>query len=141
MNRISWDDYFLKIADVVSERSTCLRRRYGAVIVKNNRIISTGYNGSPVGYPNCCDKGYCEREALNIPPGERYEKCMAVHAEQNAIIYAEAAAMEGATIYISGHNVADGTPASGKPCLLCERMIKNARIALVKYRGGVIVAS
>lgn len=134
MNRISWDDYFLEIASVVSKRSTCLRRRYGAVIVKDRRIVSTGYNGAPVGEQNCCDKGYCEREQLNIPAGERYELCRGVHAEQNAIINGDPLKMEGATIYISGMNVNDGTPAPGKPCLLCDRMIKNAKIAYVKGR-------
>jgi len=133
MDRISWDDYFLEIAKVVSKRSTCLRRQYGAVIVKDNNIISTGYNGSPMGEPNCCDIGYCERELRQIPAGERYELCRAVHAEQNAIIKASSADMHGATIYIAGTNVKDGTPASGKPCLLCARMIKNAKIARIHY--------
>jgi len=132
MGRIDWDNYFLEIARVVSKRSTCLRRQYGAVIVKDKRIISTGYNGSPVGEENCCDKGYCEREEKNIPAGERYELCHAVHAEQNAIINANPIDMYGATIYIVGTNVKDGSEASGKPCLLCSRMIKNAKIAYVK---------
>ena len=134
MTRISWHDYFLEIAHVVSKRSTCLRRHYGSVIVKDNKIISTGYNGAPRGEENCCDRGYCEREQLNIPAGERYELCRGVHAEQNAIINADPVQMEGATIYIVGTNVKDGTPASSKPCLLCERMIKNARIEYVRGR-------
>ena len=132
--RINWHDYFLEIAHVVSKRSTCLRRHYGSVIVKDNKIISTGYNGAPRGEENCCDRGYCEREQLNIPAGERYELCRGVHAEQNAIINADPVQMEGATIYIVGTNVKDGTPASSKPCLLCERMIKNARIEYVRGR-------
>lgn len=133
--RISWDDYFFEIAEVVSKRSTCLRRKYGAVIVKNNKILSTGYNGAPVDEENCCDRGYCEREAKNIPSGERYELCRSVHAEANAIINGNPADMIGATIYIAGTNVKDSTPASCKPCMMCARMIKNAKIEYVKERN------
>lgn len=86
--RISKDEYYLSIAAAVARRSTCLRRQYGAVIIKNDEIISTGYNGAARGEPNCCDTGECWREANNIPHGEQYEKCVAVHAEQNAIISA-----------------------------------------------------
>lgn len=132
-NRIDWDSYCLEIANCVSKRSTCLRRKYGAVIVKDNIIISTGYNGSPKGEANCIDTGLCERERLKVPKGERYELCVAVHAEQNAIINADPVRMKDAKIYIVGHN-ADGTLASGKPCLLCNRMIKNAGISEVIYR-------
>lgn len=130
--RPSWDEYFIKIAQDISERSTCLRRRYGAVVTNNNIIISTGYNGSPCGSDNCCDLGFCKREALEIPKGERYELCEAVHAEQNAIINADPIKMRNGTIYIAGFNV-DGSIASGAPCLICERMIKNAHIAKVVY--------
>lgn len=84
--RPAWDEYFIEIAKVVSSRSTCLRRRYGAVIVKDNVIISTGYNGASRGSMNCIDRGICRRRELNVPAGERYELCEAVHAEQNAII-------------------------------------------------------
>jgi hypothetical protein len=84
--RPSWEEYFIEIAKVVSTRSTCLRRRYGAVIVKDNVIVSTGYNGAPRGSANCVDRGICRRKELNVPAGERYELCEAVHAEQNAII-------------------------------------------------------
>ena len=115
MNRPDWDEYFLEIARAVGERATCLRRKYGAVIVKDRIII------------------FCMREKLKIPKGERYELCVAVHAEQNAIINADPEKMIGATIYIYGVNVADGTLASGEPCLLCRRMIKNARIEKVVY--------
>lgn len=90
VDRISKDDYYLGIARAVSMRSTCLRRQYGAVIVKNDRIVSTGYNGAAIGEPNCCDVGRCWREMNNIPHGERYEECVAVHAEANAIIQASA---------------------------------------------------
>ena len=95
-------------------------------------IISTGYNGAPRGEVNCIDTGNCEREKYNVPKGQRYELCVAVHAEQNAVIAADPVKMKGATIYIVGYN-ADGTLASGKPCLLCRRMLKNAMIAKVVY--------
>jgi len=130
--RPTWDEYFIEIARVVSTRSTCLRRCYGAVIVRNNIIISTGFNGSPRGETNCIDAGRCVREELNIPKGERYELCVAVHAEQNAIISGDPVKMRGASIYVAGFN-ADGSPASGAPCLLCRRMIRNALIDRIVY--------
>ncbi len=130
--RPDWDDYFIDIAKVVSTRATCLRRRYGAVIVKDNVIISTGYNGSPRGGINCIDTNKCARKELNIPSGERYEMCEAVHAEQNAIINGSPERMKGATIYIAGFEE-DKTFAEGKPCLLCTRMIKNAQIKDIIY--------
>ena len=133
--RPDWDEYFLNIAEEVGKRSTCLRRRYGAIIVKDKIIVSTGYNGAPRGEANCIDIGTCERERLNVPKGERYELCVAVHAEQNAIINGDFQKMSGATIYIVGRNVADGSYASGEPCLLCRRMIKNAQIAKVICRN------
>ena len=100
--RPDWDEYFLNIAREVGKRATCLRRRYGAIIVKDKIIISTGYNGAPRGETNCIDSGICERERLHVPKGERYELCVAVHAEQNAIINADPDKMNGATIYIAG---------------------------------------
>ena len=132
--RPDWNEYFLDIAKAVGRRATCLRRRYGAIIVKDNIIISAGYNGSPRGEANCIDTGICERERLKVPKGERYELCVAVHAEQNAIINADPVKMEGATIYIAGINVADNSIASGEPCKLCRRMIQNAKIAKVVYQ-------
>lgn len=132
MERLNWKEYFMNIAVAVGKRSTCLRRQYGAVIVKDNTIVATGYNGSPRGYKNCCDVGVCERERLNIPKGERYELCQAVHAEQNAIVNCNPADLVGATIYIVGFN-SDGSYASGKPCMLCERMLVNARISKAVY--------
>ena len=129
--RITKDMYYLNIAKAVSERSTCLRRKYGAVIVKDDEVVSTGYNGAPRGEVNCIDAQSCERDALGIPKGERYELCVAVHAEQNAIISAARSEMLGATIYISGQNAADETPASPQPCLICRRFIKNAGIKRV----------
>ncbi len=130
--RPDWDDYFIEIAKVVSSRSTCLRRKYGAVIVNDRVMISSGYNGSPRGTVNCIDTGTCTRKELNIPSGERYELCEAVHAEQNAIINAPPERMKGATIYIAGFEE-DGSYAAGKPCKLCDRMIRNAQIREVVY--------
>jgi len=130
--RPEWDDYFIEIARVVSSRSTCIRRRYGAVIVKDNVIVSTGYNGAPRGSVNCIDKGTCRRKELNVPAGERYELCEAVHAEQNAIVSGAPERMKDATIYVAGLEE-DNTLADGKPCLLCRRMIQNAMIKQVVY--------
>lgn len=131
--RPEWTEYFLDIAAAVGRRSTCLRRRYGAIIVKDKIIISTGYNGAPRGEANCIDTGICERERLHVPKGQNYELCVAVHAEQNAIVNADPGKMQGATIYIVGFN-ADGSLASGKPCLLCRRMLRNAMIKEAVYR-------
>lgn len=131
-SRPEWTEYFLDIAKAVGRRSTCLRRQYGAIIVKDNIIISTGYNGAPRGEANCIDTGVCERERCNVPKGERYELCVAVHAEQNAIVNADPAKMKGAAIYIVGYNT-DGSLASGKPCLLCRRMLRNAMLDKAIY--------
>ncbi len=128
MKRISKDEYYLKIAETILERSTCLRRMYGAVIVNKDEIISTGYNGGPRGEANCIDTNICERERLNIPKGERYELCVAVHAEQNAIISASRDRMIGGTIYIVGKERSTGKYASPVPCDICRRMIINAGI-------------
>ena len=130
--RPEWNEYFIEIAKVVSKRSTCLRRKYGAVIVKDRVMISSGYNGSPRGVKNCIDTGKCTREEQNIPSGERYELCEAVHAEQNAIINAQPDRMKNATIYIAGFEE-DNSIAKGKPCKLCDRMIRNAQIKEVIY--------
>ena len=138
--RPSWDEYFVEIAKVVASRSTCLRRRYGAVIVNDRVIVSTGYNGAPRGSINCVDVNKCKRRELNIPSGERYELCEAVHAEQNAIINGSPERMKDASIYIAGVEE-DGSTAEGKPCLLCARMIRNAQIREVVYlkKDGSIV--
>lgn len=130
--RPEWNEYFIEIAKVVSKRSTCLRRKYGAVIVKDRVMISSGYNGSPRGVKNCIDTGTCTREEQNIPSGERYELCEAVHAEQNAIINAPPDRMKNATIYIAGYEE-NKSFAAGKPCKLCDRMIRNAQIKEVIY--------
>jgi dCMP deaminase len=131
-SRPSWDEYFIRIAGVVAARSTCLRRCYGAVIVKDRVIVSTGYNGAPRGSVNCVDINKCKRRELKIPAGERYELCEAVHAEQNAIINGAPERMKDSAIYIAGHEE-DGSAAEGKPCLLCARMIRNAQIKEVIY--------
>lgn len=121
------DKYYLDIAAAVAGRSTCLRRQYGAVIVKNDVIVSTGYNGAARNRDNCCDLGYCYREEHHIPHGERYEKCQAVHAEMNAIIAADRDKMFGATLYLAGFE--DGVRIEEpKPCEMCERLIINAGI-------------
>jgi dCMP deaminase len=130
--RPDWDNYFLEIAKVISSRSTCIRRKYGAVIVKDNVIISTGYNGSPRGAENCIDIQKCKRKELKIPSGERYELCEAVHAEQNAIINGSPERMKGAVVYIAGFEE-DGSIADATPCKLCNRMIRNAQIREVVY--------
>lgn len=128
--RPSKDEYYLGIAQAVAKRSTCIRRQYGAVIVKDDRIISTGYNGSARGKDNCCDKGVCWREQNHIPHGEQYEKCQAVHAEANAIINGNPSDMIGATLYLAGFE--DGKLIEEpKPCMMCERLITNARIEKV----------
>ncbi len=138
--RPDWDEYFIEIAKVVSSRSTCLRRRYGAVIVKDNVIISTGYNGAPRGSTNCIDTGRCRRKELNVPSGERYELCEAVHAEQNAIINGSPERMKDGTIYVAGFED-DSSTAEGKPCLLCKRMIRNAQLQQVVFlsKSGELV--
>lgn len=124
--RISKKEYYLKIALQVAERSTCLRRQYGAVIVKNDEIIATGYNGAARGESNCCEIGICYRKQMNIPHGEQYEKCVAVHAEQNAIISASRRDMIGSIMYLAGIDI-----EKPEPCLICSRMIKNAGIEQV----------
>jgi len=131
MERISKQDYYLKIASEVAKRSTCLRRQYGAVIVKNDEIIATGYNGAPRGDENCCDVGSCWRDRHNIPHGEQYEKCVAVHAEANAIISASRNEMLGSTLYLYGYEGFDRPIEQPEPCIMCNRLIKNAGIVRV----------
>lgn len=128
-------NYYLDLADVVSQRGTCLRRRYGAVIVKNDEVISTGYVGAPRGRKNCTDMKVCIRQQLNIPRGERYELCRSVHAEANAIISAERNKMIGSTIYLSGREVSTGEYIkNSSSCSMCKRMIINAGIEQVIIR-------
>ena len=123
LSRPSWDEYFMKIAHIVKERSTCLRRQVGAVLVKDKHILSTGYNGAPKGLPHCDEVG-CLREKLSVPSGQRHELCRGVHAEQNAIIQAAVfgVSTRGATIYVTSF-----------PCSICAKMIINAEIREVVY--------
>lgn len=137
MERIDKVNYYLDLAETVLERSTCMRAKYGAVLVKNDEIIATGYNGAPRGRKNCCEMGSCIREKLNIPRGERYELCRSVHAEQNAIISAERTKMIDSTLYLvgkkSGQELYIENP---NPCSLCKRMIINAGIKDIYIRDS-----
>ena len=135
MGRIDKENYYLDIAQTVAGRSTCLRRCYGAILVKSDEIISTGYNGAPRGRRNCVDLNYCTREALNIPSGERYELCRSVHAEANAIISASRRDMVGGTLYLVGRNAQTGELlADTTSCPMCRRMVINAGLARVVIR-------
>ena len=137
MERINKTNYYLDIAQTVASRSTCLRRMYGAIIVKNDVIISTGYCGAPRGRKNCSDLGYCLRQKLNIPRGERYEMCRAVHSEANAIIAAPRELMLGATMYQSCIDAATGELATDiDSCQMCKKLIINAGIESVVYRNS-----
>ena len=136
-NRTSKQNYYLDIADSVLERSTCLRRKYGAIIVRNDEIISTGSNGAPRGRRNCSDLGRCTRETLRIPSGERYELCRSVHAEANAIISASRRDMIGASIYLVGRDARTGELLhDAMSCSMCKRQIINAGIDRVIIRTG-----
>ena len=136
MNRISKENYYLNIAQTVLERATCLRRVYGAIIVKNDEIISTGYNGSPRGRKNCVDMGFCTREAMQVPRGERYELCRSVHAEANAIISAARRDILGGTLYLTGRDAKTGELLHDATCCsMCRRLVINAGIAKVVIRN------
>lgn len=126
--RLSEDEYYLNIAKAVSQRSTCLRRQYGAVIVKNKEVVAIGYNGSPRGEVNCCDCGICNRIGHAHNDGN-YDSCRSVHAEMNAIISASRAEMLGSTLYLVGFE--DGKQIEASPCPICQRLIKNAGIEKV----------
>ena len=135
MNRISKANYYLDIAETVLERATCLRRIYGAIIVKNDEIISTGYNGAPRGRQNCVDMGFCTREIMKVPRGERYELCRSVHAEANAIISASRRDMVGATLYLVGRDAQTGKLLNdATSCAMCRRQVINAGIKEVIIR-------
>ncbi len=126
MARPSWDEYFMEITRLVVSRSTCLRRQVGAVVVKDKKILATGYNGAPSGLPHCLEVG-CLREEMGIPSGERHELCRGLHAEQNAIIQAayHGVSINGATLY-----------CTNLPCIICTKMLINAGIARVVYGQG-----
>lgn len=135
MTRRDKINYYLDIADAVSRRGTCLRRNYGAIIVKNDQIISTGYVGAPRGRKNCSDMGVCIREQMNVPRGERYELCRSVHAEANAIIAASRAEMIGATLYLSGRDAKTAEYVKDAMCCgMCKRQVINAGISTVIVR-------
>ena len=135
MERISKENYYLDIAETVLERATCLRRVYGAIIVKNDEIISTGYNGAPRGRKNCVDMGFCTREAMQVPRGQRYELCRSVHAEANAIISASRRDMVGSTLYLVGKDAQTGSLlGDATSCAMCRRQIINAGISKVVIR-------
>lgn len=122
MTRIGWDEYFIEMAKIVSKRSTCLRRKVGAVLVRENQILATGYNGAPKGLKNCCDIEECLRNQLNIPTGQRHELCRAVHAESNAIIQCavNGVSCKGASLYVTA-----------SPCSMCLKQIINAGIVKI----------
>ncbi len=133
--RPSKTDYYLDIATNVAARGTCLRRNYGAVIVKNDAIVSTGYTGAPRGIANCCDIGTCERDLRGVPSGERYELCRSVHAEMNAIINSSREQNLNATLYLVGIDMESGAYVNAEPCFLCKRIILNAGISEVISRN------
>ncbi|KPA12746.1 cytidine deaminase [Candidatus Magnetomorum sp. HK-1] len=124
--RPSWEDYFMDIANLVSKRSTCTRRKVGAVMVQNQAILTTGYNGAPAGIPHCDETG-CLRQELNVPSGEKHELCRGLHAEQNAIIQAavHGICIKGASLYCTHH-----------PCSICAKMLINAGIETIYYQHG-----
>ncbi len=135
MDRINKENYYLDIAQTVLERGTCMRRNFGAIIVKNDQIVSSGYTGAPRGRKNCSDVGHCTREVLNIPRGERYELCRSVHAEANAIIHAARNDMIGATLYLVGREASSGEYVKDTcSCSMCKRLIINAGIRFVVVR-------
>ena len=135
MQRRDKVNYYLDLAEAVSQRGTCLRKLYGAVIVKNDEVISTGYVGAPRGRANCSDLGYCLRTQLNVPRGERYELCRSVHAEANAIISGSRRDMLGSTLYLAGQEVPTGEYIQNATCCsMCKRMVINAGIETVVVR-------
>lgn len=135
MERRDKINYYLDLAEVVSMRSTCLRRHYGAVIVKNDEVVATGYTGAPRGRKNCSDLGFCMRMKLGVPRGERYEICRSVHAEQNAIISASREETIGSSLYLVGREARDGSYVeNASSCTMCKRIIINAGIEKVYIR-------
>ncbi|QHQ62956.1 cytidine deaminase [Anaerocolumna sedimenticola] len=136
LQRISKVNTYLNVAETFAYRSTCIKRKYGAVVVKNDTVISTGYNGSPRGLENCCDIGRCPRMELDMHQGEGYGICRAVHAEQNALLNCPKEQMVGADLYLAGVNPEDNTVHKAKPCPLCARLIIQAGIENVIMRTG-----
>ena len=137
MKRIDKTNYYLDIAETVLERSTCLRRCYGAIIVQNDEIIATGYNGAPRGRANCVDLNHCIRQEMRVPSGQRYELCRSVHAEANAIISAARRDMVGSTLYLVGRDAQTGALlGDATSCSMCRRLIINAGISSIVIRRG-----
>ena len=135
MERKTKINYYLDIAQTVATRATCLRRHFGAIIVRNDVIVSTGYNGAPRGRQNCCDMGECLRDRMKIPRGERYELCRSVHAEANAIIAAPRESMLGADLFLCCLDPVSGEPVGGTTsCQMCKRLVINAGISRVYVR-------
>ena len=134
MERRDKQNYYLDLAETVAKRCTCLRRHFGAVIVKNDEVISTGYNGAPRGRKNCSDLGYCVRAQLGVPRGERYELCRSVHAEANAIISAARDKMIDGTLYLTGVETDGSYVANSCSCAMCKRLVINAGIKEVVIR-------
>lgn len=138
-DRITKEEYYLGIADAVLRRSTCLRRRYGAVIVRDDEVISTGYNGAPRERVNCVDCGYCEREEKDVPHNSDYSTCRAVHAEANSIISASRRDMIGATLYLAGEDAKTNEKLNDIECCeMCKRMVINSGISKVVTRCGEV---
>lgn len=138
MKRRDKTNYYLDIAETVSKRGTCLRRNFGAIIVKNDEIISTGYTGAPRGRNNCSDLGFCRREQLKVPRGTRYELCRSVHAEANCIISASRRDMIDSTLYLVGIDVKTGELVKdANSCSMCKRLIINAGIEKVVIRDTI----
>ena len=136
MTRRDKENYYLDIAEAVASRGTCLRRNFGAIIVKNDQIVATGYTGAPRGRKNCSDLGYCLREKMNVPQGQRYELCRSVHAEANAIISAARSEMIGSTLYLVGKDAKTGALVpDANSCSMCKRQIINAGISRVIIRN------
>lgn len=134
--RLTKDEYYLSVANAVSMRGTCLRRNYGAIIVKNDRVVSTGYTGAPRGVKNCCDIGKCLRNVLGCKAGERYDVCCSIHAEMNAIIHGTYSDMVGADMFVSGTERETGKIVNSLPCYMCFRFIVNSQIGRVIYHTG-----
>jgi dCMP deaminase len=134
--RVDKENYYLNIAETVLMRSTCLRRNYGAIIVRDDEVVATGYNGAPRGRKNCIDLGRCIREEMQIPSGQRYELCRSVHAEANAIISAARSETLGATLYLAGRDAQSGRLLNDTTCCsMCRRLVINAGIEKVVVRN------
>ena len=135
MKRVDKENYYLDIAETVTERGTCLRRNFGAIVVRNDEIISTGYTGAPRGRENCSDLGYCMRDKLGIPRGERYEMCRSVHAEANCVISAARRDTIGGTLYLVGKDAKTGELVeNANCCAMCKRLVINSGIEKVVVR-------